>query len=297
MPKKHSCKNGEQDKIGVVKMDKVSVIMPCFNDGLYIKEAIASVLNQTYQNIEIVIIDDGSDDPITIQIINEIDDTRIKVLHSKRLRPAGARNYGIREATGKYILPVDSDDKIEPTYIEKAVDILEHNHDIGVVYCYADLFGVQSGRWQLPDYDFRTMLLDNIVFVTAMFYKEDWELVGGFNTKMKAGMEDYDFWLSLLEIGREIHQIPEVLFHYRIKPISRTTQFQDDCTSKQETYRQIYYNHPKLYEKYRDEYAIVLRDALIEQVHLRQKYEKSFEIVAKLNNIPVFNKIIKRIIK
>ena len=278
-------------------MDKVSIIMPCFNDGIYIQEAIDSVLNQTYQNIEIVIIDDGSDDPDTVSILEQIKDSKIKVLHSKRLRPAGARNYGIREATGKYILPVDSDDRIEPTYVEKAVEILEANPGIGVVYCYADLFGEQTGRWQLPNYDFRTMLLDNIVFVTAVFYKEDWERVGGFNTKMKAGMEDYDFWLSLLEIGREIYQIPEVLFHYRIKPVSRTTQFQDNCDSKKETYKDIYYNHPQLYEKYKDEYAIVLRDALIEQVHLRQQYEKSFEIVAKLNNIPILNKIIKKVIK
>ena len=278
-------------------MDKVSVIMPCYNDGAYIQEAIESVLNQTYSNIEIVIIDDGSDDEATKKILQQINNPKIKILHSHRLRPAGARNYGIKEATGKYILPVDSDDKIEPTYVEKAVRILEDNSKIGVVYCYANLFGEQKGRWILPDYDFKTMLLDNIVFVTAMFYKADWEKVGGFNTNMKAGMEDYDFWLSLLEIGREIYQIPEVLFHYRIKSVSRTTQFQDDCESKKETYREMYYNHPHLYEKYKDEYAIVLRDALIEQVHLRQKYEKSFEIVAKLNNIPVIKNIIKKIVK
>lgn len=278
-------------------MEKVSVIMPCYNDGAYIQEAIDSVLNQTYSDIEIVIIDDGSDDIATQKILKQISNPKIKILHSQRLRPAGARNYGIREATGKYILPVDSDDRIEPTYVEKAVKILEQNDKIGVVYCYGDLFGEQSGRWQLPDYNFRTMLLDNIVFVTAMFYKSDWEKVGGFNTKMKAGMEDYDFWLSLLEIGREIYQIPEVLFHYRIKPVSRTTKFQDDCSSKQATYREIYYNHPDLYTKYKDEYAIVLRDALIEQVHLRQKYEKCFEIVAKLNDIPILNKIVKRIIR
>lgn len=278
-------------------MEKVSIVMPCYNDGAYIHEAIESVLHQTYENLEIIIIDDGSDDPVTKSILEQIDDLRIKIFHSHRLRPAGARNYGIKEATGKYILPVDSDDKIESTYVEKAVKILEQNENIGVVYCYGDLFGEQSGRWQLPDYSFKTMLLDNIVFVTAMFYKSDWEKVGGFNTKMKAGMEDYDFWLSLLEIGREIYQIPEVLFHYRIKPVSRTTKFQDDCASKQETYRQIYFNHPVLYSKYKDEYALVLRDALIEQVHLRQKYEKCFEIVGKLNNIPILNMIIKKIIR
>lgn len=278
-------------------MDKVSVIMPCFNDGIYIGEAIDSALNQTYKNVEIIVVDDGSDDLVTKEIINGLSHPQIKVFHSSHLRPAGARNYGVERATGKYILPLDSDDKIEATYIEKAVNILESNEKIGVVYCLADLFGEASGRWDLPNYDFRTMLLDNIVFVTAMFYKSDWEKVGGFNTSMKYGMEDYDFWLSLLEIGREIYQIPEVLFHYRIKPVSRTTKFQDNCEDKKETYRQIYYNHPRFYEQYKNEYAIVLRDALIEQVHLRQKYEKSFEIIEKLYKIMPFKYIIQKIIR
>ena len=278
-------------------VDKVSVIMPCFNDGIYIREAIDSALNQTYSNVEIIVVDDGSDDPVTKEIIDSLSHPQIKVFHSSHLRPAGARNYGIELATGKYILPLDSDDKIEATYIEKAVNILESNEKIGVVYCLADLFGEASGRWDLPNYDFRTMLLDNIVFVTAMFYKSDWKKVGGFNTSMKYGMEDYDFWLSLLEIEREIYQIPEVLFHYRIKPVSRTTKFQDNCEDKKETYRQIYYNHPRFYEQYKDEYAVVLRDALIEQVHLRQKYEKSFEIIEKLYRIAPFKYIIQKIIR
>lgn len=68
-------------------MDKVSVIMPCFNDGAYIQEAIDSVLKQTYQNIEIIIIDDGSDDENTKKIIDELSHPKIRVLHTQRLRP------------------------------------------------------------------------------------------------------------------------------------------------------------------------------------------------------------------
>lgn len=89
----------------------------------------------------------------------------------------------------------------------------------------------------------RKMLLDNVVFVTALFYREDWEKIGGFNTNMQAGMEDYDFWLGILELGKEIYQIPEILFHYRIKPVSRTTGFQSDYIQVQQVYRQIYDNH------------------------------------------------------
>lgn len=277
-------------------MKRVSIIMPCYNDGAYIEEAVASVKAQTYSNIELVIIDDGSDDPDTLAIIEKLAASGAVVLHTNHLRPAGARNAGIQAATGDYILPVDSDDLIEPTYVEKAVQILNENAKIGVVYCHADLFGEQTGPWELPDYSLDKMLLDNIVFVTAMFRKQDWEAVGGYRTTMENGMEDYDFWLSILELEREIYQLPEILFHYRIKPVSRTTRFMTDASVVQQTYRMIYAQHPVLYEKYKDQYAIILRDALIEQLFLNRAYQKSIGILEKLKKIPVIKSVIKHII-
>ena len=278
-------------------MEKVSIIMPCYNDGQYIREAVQSVKEQSYTNWELIIIDDNSDDEETIHIIRDIHDPQIKVLHSNHLRPAGARNYGIQHATGKYILPVDSDDTIDSTYIEKAVKAIESAPEIGIVYCKADLFGEKSGPWDLPEYSFRSMLLDNIVFVTALFYREDWEKVGGFSTTMVAGMEDYDFWLSIMELGRQIYQIPEVLFHYRIKPVSRTTSFQNNCEQVQDTYRQMYRNHPVFYRQHYDEYAVVLRDALIEQIFLRRKYEERWEKITRFCSYPVVGKIVKKMLK
>lgn len=275
-------------------MELVSVIMPCYNDGLYIEEAIASVKAQTYLNWELIIIDDGSDDERTLEIIQNINDEKILVLHTEHLRPAGARNYGIRHAKGKYILPVDSDDLIDRTYMEKAVRKIETDPRIGVVYCEADLFGERTGRWNLPKYSFEAMLLDNVVFVTSLFYKEDWEAVGGFNTHMKAGMEDYDFWLAILALGREIFQIPEILFHYRIKPVSRTTGFQSDYKQVQRTYREIYDNHKEFYERNSELYAKALRDALIEQISIRTKYENVFMKVQKYYKMPVIGRILKR---
>lgn len=274
--------------------EKVSIIMPCYNDGKYIKEAIMSVKEQTYQNIELIIIDDGSDDEETQKILNNLAD-EVTLLKTNHLKPAGARNYGIQKAKGKYILPLDSDDKIAPSYVEKAIKILEGNDNIGVVYCQADLFGEKHGRWDLPDYSFDKMLLDNVVFVTALFYKEDWQKVGGFNTQMLAGMEDYDFWLAIMALGREIYQIPEVLFHYRIKPQSRTTNFQSDYVQMQATYRQIYDNHRNFYEQHREKYAKILRDALVEQVALRMKYEKAFQKVEEYYKKPILGKILKKL--
>jgi len=140
------------------------------------------------------------------------------------------------------------------------------------------------------------MILDNVVFVTALFLKHDWESVGGFSINMKSGMEDYDFWLSILELDKEIVQLPDVMFHYRIKPVSRTSRFFESEESVQETYRQIYFNHPKFYNKYRDEYALILRKALIHKILVNKKLDKTYSILTKFDQHPVIKKILTKVL-
>ena len=272
-------------------MNRVSIIIPCFNDGPYIMEAIESARAQTYPFKELIVIDDGSTDAATKRILEDLEKSDIKVLHTDHIGPAAARNRGIAAATGRYILPLDADDKIEPTYLEKAVSILESNHKIGVVYCYAELFGKKTGRWNLPDYSLSRMLLDNIVFVTAVFYRADWEAVGGFCEDLVYGLEDYDFWLSLLELGREIYQIPEVLFRYRIKKKSRTTRLHDSQEKMQATYQQIFENHKNLYKRNYDIVIPELRNMWMEQVFKCKKIEKILFFVKYIKEIPFLKKI------
>ena len=283
-------------------MERVSVIMPCYNDGQYIEEALYSLRAQTYLNWELIVIDDGSDEPETLRVLEQLEEMPyVRLLHTNHVRPAGGRNAGIRAARGTYILPLDADDTIEPTYMEKAVRILNENPSVGVVYCRADLFGEQSGPWYLPDYSLRAMLQDNIVFVTSMFRREDWERVGGFNTNMHAGMEDYDFWLSILELDREVVQIPEVLFHYRIKPKSRTTGFQDSVEQIKETYHTLYRNHTALYEKHRELYDLSMRDTMIDLIqHRRALDEEVVRLRAEvqrneiLNSVPIWKRVVNK---
>ncbi len=281
----------------------VSVVMPCYNDGRYIQESVASVKAQTYPNVELIIIDDGSDDSDTIAALNALaKEANVQVLHAAHVGPSAARNAAIREARGKYILPLDADDTIDPTYIEKAVNILESHKDTGVAYCEADLFGAQSGKWDLPTYSFESMLFDNIVFVTALFSKADWEKVGGFNENMKAGMEDYDFWLSILGEGKKIEQIPEVLFHYRIKDSSRTTQFQQDPSRIKETYHQLFDNHRAFILAHADMLIPTMRDVLIDQLYLRRvaeqqaaEYRQQARAIVKVREIPVLGKVLQKL--
>ena len=252
----------------------VSVIMPCYNDGKYIIEAVESLCKQTYKEIELIIIDDGSDDPYMIDILNSLNFHNIHIIHTDHIKPAGARNEGIKISSGKYILPLDADDIIEPEYIEKAVEVLENHPEVGIVYCHADLFGAASGIWNIPDYSFKKELFDNCIFVTSLFRKKDWETVGGFCTDFIYGMEDYDFWLSILELGREVVQLPEIYFHYRIKERSRTTDFYDDYEKVQQTYVWIYERHKNFYRRHMDIYCKELRRNLIYQTFSDRKLNR-----------------------
>ena len=268
-------------------MDKVSVIMPCFNDGKYINESIKSVINQTYTNIELIIIDDGSTDEETVKILHNINHAKIKVLKTNGLGPSGARNKGIEYSTGKYILPLDSDDVIYNTYIEKAVNIISQNDNVGIVYCKAEHFGEKDGLWELPTYSINEMLINNVIFVTALFRKDDWKSIGGFDTSFKYGLEDYDFWLSILELDKEVVQIPEVLFRYRIKKSSRHKSFEQNINNIKDTYSIIYNKHSKLYLRHIDEYTMYLRNYMLEQQFIKQRRSN------KIKKIPILGIIIK----
>ncbi len=225
-------------------MSKVSVIIPCYNQGKYIEEAVDSVLNQTFDDLEIIIVNDGSTDN-SQEIIDKIKHPKVIKIHQANKGVASARNEGINKAIGEYILPLDSDDKIASTYIEKAVYQIEKNPKLGIVYCEAELFGVKRKKWKLPPYTLFNMLKANCIFCTALFRKKDWEAVGGYKEQQENFWEDYDFWLSLIEMGREIFQIPEVLFSYR--------QYEENSRSKEtnadalKTFGNVINNHPKLY--------------------------------------------------
>lgn len=121
------------------KMKKVSIIIPCYNQAAYICETVESALAQTYPYIEIICINDGSTEN-SAEIIEKLAQKEDRLLFLNEKENKGvvqARNIAISKSTGDYILPLDADDTIEPAYVEKAVDILENNPEIGIVYCKA----------------------------------------------------------------------------------------------------------------------------------------------------------------
>lgn len=274
----------------------ISVIMPCYNDGQYIEEAIASLQMEKHPDVEVIIIDDGSDDSVTKTVLDKVVSKRIRLLHTHHNGPSCARNEGIREAKGTYILPLDADDRIEHAYLDKAKAVLEKNPQCGVAYCKADLFGEASGPWMLAPYSFERMLVESLVFVTAMFRKTDWEAVGGFRTDMKDGMEDYDFFIGILALEKNIIQLDEVLFHYRIKKKSRTTEFVRDAEAVRRAFRSVYEHHQAFYDKHSRLYACLLRDEIVRQ---RMEIERLMHMtgwIARLKRIPLLRWIGKKMI-
>lgn len=229
----------------MTETNKVSVIIPCYNHGQYIAECVSSVLNQTYQNTEIIIVDDGSTDPYTKKLFETYNPPKTKILRIENKGVAHARNLAIGHSTGEYILPLDADDKIAPAYLEKAVAILDSHDNIGIVKCQVDFFGTTQGTWNLPKYKFPHILLENCIVTTSLFRKSDYLKTTGYNPNMIYGLEDYDFWLSLIELGVDVYEIPEVLFYYRQHNVSRNIQLLNN--HELESRVQIFNNHKKLY--------------------------------------------------
>lgn len=244
----------------------VSVVIPCYNAGSDLHEAVASALAQTHPAVEIIVVDDGSTDPATLAILDGADWPRTRVFRKANGGPASARNHAIAQARGAYILPLDADDTLDPTYVEKAARILDTLPEVGIVYCEALKFGAETGPWHLPPYSLRELVIDNVIFVSSLFRRRDWEAVGGFSESLKLGVEDYDFWVKIVGLGRDVHQIPEPLFHYRVGHVSRTTGFQQDRTAIVSTYADIFRSNIDFYARnaeYLFEHRFGLYDELL----------------------------------
>lgn len=226
-------------------MPAVSVVIPCYNQGQYLAEAVASVDAQTFTDWEIIVVDDGSTAAATQEILERFNHPRARLIRSPNRGIGGARNLGISHAAGRYILPLDCDDRIAPTYLAQAVALLETRADLGIVYCRAEFFGSQSGPWLLPPFRLPDFIFEPCIFCSALFRRADWELVGGYNPALRRGYEDHDFWLALVGRGRGVHQLPEVLFHYRRTPQSMAQSL--DLDAQVAAFMTMYGRHRDLF--------------------------------------------------
>jgi glycosyltransferase involved in cell wall biosynthesis len=192
----------------------VSVIIPSFNHAHFLAHAINSIIEQTYSNWEIIIVDDGSTDEIDTIVKSFLEmDKRIKYFKKKNGGLGSARNFGIQHSIGEYIYPLDADDKIKKTLLEKAVTYLDAHDTCILVNCETEAFGFYEGIIHKIEYTHRNLLLSNIIFASAMYRRKDYDRVEGYDERIC--YEDWDFWLRLLKDEGVVYKIPEALFMYR----------------------------------------------------------------------------------
>ena len=223
----------------------VSVIVPMYNAALFVGETLESIVASTYRPIEVIVMDDGSKDE-SAQVAQAFADhhPEVRVLHQANAGVSAARNHAIREAKGEWILPVDADDKISPNYISRAVEVM--NDNVRVIGCRAWFFGDKEGEWQLPAFSHELLARKNMIHVSSLFRKADWERVGGF-CEQDIYREDWDFWLSMMELGGEYIRLEEVGLYYRVLANSRRHTAK---AQKRAIVDAINRRHPAYMEKY-----------------------------------------------
>src|ERR1700730_1563830 len=209
----------------------VSVIMPCFNHGEFLQEAVESVSSLKRVEIEIVVVDDGSTDERTRQELERVCGPGIKVIRQENKGLAAARNAGVRASQGKYILPLDADDRLRSEWLDRGIAVLDSQPQVGVVYGDAQCFGTRNDRWSAGSFETERLLYWNFIHASALYRRSIWEQNGGYDGTMPVqGLEDWDFWLGALEHGWQFEYIPEVFFDYRRTEesmITRTTGFEE----------------------------------------------------------------------
>ena len=192
----------------------VSIVIPCYNYGRFVEEAVDSALAQTFGDLEIIVVDDGSDDPETVSKLNRLNKPRTRVIRQRNLKLPAARNRGIREAGGKYICCLDADDKLAPTYIEKCVYRME-TEGLDVCGCMQQNFGNDSTVLHPGEFSLESLWESNHMINAAVFRKSLWKTIGGYDQQMMDGYEDWEFWIRAAARGARWAVIPEPLFFYR----------------------------------------------------------------------------------
>jgi len=229
------------------KPPKVSVVMPCFNHGEFIPEAVASVLATKRDDVEIVVVDDGSTDEGTRKETDTVAAQGITVIRKQNGGPASARNAAVTVARGEYIFPLDADDHMRPDCLDREVPILDANPQVGVVYSDGEFFGIRSGRWNIGPFDANRLLQWNYIPCCALFRRRIWAQIGGYDeADALRGLEDWDFWLGAMQHGWQFAYVPEVLYEYRVAKESMITCAQ---SYQAETEKLIATKYGPLYRK------------------------------------------------
>lgn len=227
----------------------VSIIVPCYNGGCYLDNLMAALDRQTFRDFEIVIIDDGSTDDLTMRKFAELEG-RARIIHQPNRGLPAARNAGARAARADIVLMHDCDDTIAPTFLAETVPALQAAPpDVAVAFTHMRMVGAQTGIVQFYFNRF-DLLFTNTLGTGIVLRKKCWQAVGGYDETMRDGYEDWDFSLRLVEAGFRGLEIQKPLFNYRVAGDDQTSSLMSSIHSRRlyaKLWRQLRDRHPRSY--------------------------------------------------
>ncbi|WP_102783200.1 glycosyltransferase family A protein [Thalassospira sp. GB04J01] len=196
-------------------LPSVSVVIPCYNGHAFLDQVVQSVFNQTVKPLEIIIVDDGSDNPETIKFLDEIS-SRVLLIRQENKGLPRARNVGFAAAKGEYILPLDCDDWLEPEFLEMGLKLITENEGIDFMFSWMSLEAESSGVLE-KHYNFFEQLFLNQLPYCILQPRKIWEDLGGYDELMRKGYEDWEWNIRLGKAGYKGGVIKRPLFHYRVQ--------------------------------------------------------------------------------
>lgn len=214
----------------------VSVVVPCFDtDPDQLAEAITSARAQTYPFVELIVVDDGSSRPVTCDFLHDLEKEPVRLLRQDNRGVSAARNYGMSEAAGEFLLPLDGDDLLDPRFLAATVPMLRDHPELAIVSTQAEYFGARTGPMYLPSASLPWMIAENSIHNTSLFRRSDFVRLGGYDESLTQGFEDHEWWVRLLLDGGQAKVLDQVLFRYRIQVSSRNAS----ASSSEEALRDL----------------------------------------------------------
>ena len=247
----------EHTKVYEGEKDLLSVVIPYYNLGKTLPETIDSIKETEYKKYEIVIVNDGSTDQESIDVLKQYEnDEKIRIINIKNKGLANARNVGAEAAKGEFVAFIDADDKIDKTFYTKAINILHQYDNVSYVYSWVQYFEGSTAVWPTFNIHIPYLLCANMLAAYSVIRKNDFLNFGKNRIKMEYGMEDYDGWVSLAEHGCLGVSIPEKLNLYRVRKDSMSRQFNKKMRIY--LYQISRDGHEKIFEKYSKEIYMLL---------------------------------------
>ncbi|NUU15758.1 glycosyltransferase family 2 protein [Cellulomonas humilata] len=237
-------------------MLSVSVIVTAFDQGELVAEAVESVLRQTRVPDAVIVVDDGSTDDESVDVIERLQgDARVRVLRQSNRGVGAARNAGIAAAATDLVAVLDGDDRLAPTFLERTVAALEGDPGARAASSWLHAHGVidavvRPGGGSAVDFLHR-----NACPATAVVRRDAWRACGGYDEDMRSGFEDWDFFLSLVGDGGHVTVVPEPLIEYRTAPASANVRSMDH---RLELYGRLVDKHHAVFERHVREVLLAL---------------------------------------